>query len=210
MRSTQFLADIQSCGLEGQIHWADRTTQLQILGLRVSRLLKDLASRAKTERWSELNMHCARLTRAFVDHYVATMFHEELSKDKPSDPRARIVLSRLLDVFILDSLTIAMPDLAEYDIVPGNSLRSLRQVSIVAMNAISEDLVGLTDAFGFTDWELNSVLGRADGEVYKNLWNVVNEKNPVNTSRTEEVVSGFQTLLRPLHDIASGKAKANL
>jgi acyl-CoA oxidase len=31
------------------------------------------------------------------------------------------------------------------------------------------DLIGLTDAFGYSDWELNSVLGGRDGQPYNQL-----------------------------------------
>ena len=44
----------------------------------------------------------------------------------------------------------------------------------------SQESVQITDAFGFTDYELGSVLGRYDGRVYETLWEEV-KKDPVNT-----------------------------
>ena len=38
----------------------------------------------------------------------------------------------------------------------------------------------ITDAFGFSDFELGSVLGRYDGQVYETLWEEV-KKDPVNS-----------------------------
>jgi len=32
------------------------------------------------------------------------------------------------------------------------------------------ETIGLTDAFGFTDWDLGSALGVYDGKVYEALW----------------------------------------
>jgi hypothetical protein len=42
------------------------------------------------------------------------------------------------------------------------------------------EAVQITDAFGFTDYELGSVLGRYDGKVYETLWGEV-KKDPVNS-----------------------------
>lgn len=44
------------------------------------------------------------------------------------------------------------------------------------------EAVQITDAFGFSDYELGSVLGRYDGRVYETLWEEV-KKDPINTER---------------------------
>lgn len=41
------------------------------------------------------------------------------------------------------------------------------------------EAVQITDAFGFSDFELGSALGRYDGRVYETLWEEV-KKDPVN------------------------------
>jgi acyl-CoA oxidase len=46
--------------------------------------------------------------------------------------------------------------------------------------------IGLTDAFGFSDWELDSALGVYDGKVYERLWKRAQE-NPLNKFDTDEV-----------------------
>jgi acyl-CoA oxidase len=43
------------------------------------------------------------------------------------------------------------------------------------------EAVQITDAFGFTDYELGSILGRHDGKVYENLWEEV-QKSPINSA----------------------------
>jgi acyl-CoA oxidase len=48
------------------------------------------------------------------------------------------------------------------------------------INMTAREAVQITDAFGFTDYELGSVLGRYDGLVYETLWNEV-KKDPVNS-----------------------------
>jgi acyl-CoA oxidase len=43
----------------------------------------------------------------------------------------------------------------------------------------AREAMQITDAFGFSDFELGSVLGRYDGRVYETLWEEV-KKDPVN------------------------------
>ena len=57
-------------------------------------------------------------------------------------------------------------------------LRETYRGEVIAMTA--PEAVQITDAFGFSDFELGSVLGRYDGRVYKTLWEEV-KKDPVNT-----------------------------
>jgi acyl-CoA oxidase len=54
-----------------------------------------------------------------------------------------------------------------------------------------QEAVQITDAFGFTDYELGSVLGRFDGRVYETLWEEV-QRDPVN------VEGGFSEDIRKL------------
>jgi acyl-CoA oxidase len=42
------------------------------------------------------------------------------------------------------------------------------------------EVVQITDAFQFSDFELGSVLGRYDGKVYETLWEEA-QRDPVNT-----------------------------
>lgn len=44
------------------------------------------------------------------------------------------------------------------------------------------NLIGLTDAFGYTDWELNSTLGSAAGRPYEELLNFAEETKEWNLS----------------------------
>jgi len=47
----------------------------------------------------------------------------------------------------------------------------------------AREAVQITDSFRFTDYELGSVLGRFDGQVYEKLWEEV-RKDPVNVEGT--------------------------
>jgi len=49
------------------------------------------------------------------------------------------------------------------------------------LNTTAREAVQITDAFGLSDFELGSVLGRYDGRVYENLWDEA-QRNPINTA----------------------------
>lgn len=211
MESTRFLARLPRDGIGATVDWTNQTTLLTILGLRVGALLTDLAARTSIEQWNELNMECVRLTRAFIDHYVANNFYSEINKASNLDTSSREVLKNLANVFTLDALKTSIPDLAEFGIITPSNIKALRRASSIAINVLTPDLVALTDAFAFTDFELNSVLGQASGNVYESLWKTVNERNPINTNRIDGVVRGYEKLLRPLHETAKGSgARARL
>lgn len=45
---------------------------------------------------------------------------------------------------------------------------------------VANNAIPLTDSFGFTDFELNTALGKKDGRAYEHFWDVV-QNNPVNS-----------------------------
>ena len=53
---------------------------------------------------------------------------------------------------------------------------------------ILPNAIGLSDAFGFTDWELDSALGTYDGSVYQELW----KRTKLEPLNDQEVVDGYK------------------
>ena len=54
-----------------------------------------------------------------------------------------------------------------------------------SLNEIVDDVIGLTDAFGFTDYELNTSLGKENGNPYGELWETI-QSNPLNSDEGRE------------------------
>lgn len=67
----------------------------------------------------------------------------------------------------------------------------------IAQNCLTllPEAIGLTDALGLTDWELDSALGVYDGKVYQALWNRA-QMEPLNSQEVPDAyeVGGFCTL----------------
>jgi acyl-CoA oxidase len=77
---------------------------------------------------------------------------------------------------------VAAP-LLESGYLTGEQSAALREASRRALVALRPEAVTLVDAFAFEDYYLNSALGRADGDVYRALYDMA-QGSPLN--RTEE------------------------
>ena len=94
------------------------------------------------------------------------------------EPRIAGALTQSLQ-YNLSTLEGALPDLLEQGLIsapPSSSSTTLNSPAeslrlAVAVHAVGlvPRVIGLTDAFGFTDYDLDSDLGRADGRVYEAL-----------------------------------------
>ena len=60
--------------------------------------------------------------------------------------------------FLLSTLTNALAPLLELSILAPASAAPLRAAQALAAQALLPDLVGLTDSFGFSDWELDTTV----------------------------------------------------
>ena len=83
--------------------------------------------------------------------------------------------------------------------VSPKQLQVIRSASKKLLVSIRPNAVALVDAWSFHDYELNSALGRYDGNVYETLFEWA-KKGPMNKT---EVGPAYETLLKP-------KIKANL
>ena len=125
-------------------------------------------------------------TRLVADRAAAT--------DLPS-ARTLAVLRTARDLFLLSCLEqhAAMP-LLESGWLSAAHLAELRERSRALLGTLRPEAVGLTDGFGLSDLELNSVLGREDGDVYPALLDWA-RRSPLNRS---EVAPGIVEHMKPI------------
>jgi acyl-CoA oxidase len=82
----------------------------------------------------------------------------------------------------------------------GGRYLNRRQMSLVRqqvralLGVVRPNAVALVDAWSFHDYELNSALGRHDGDVYNALYQWA-KRNPVNAKHTGR---GYEAYLKPL------------
>jgi len=103
------------------------------------------------------------------------------------------VLSQLRDLFALSVITDQLGDFTEDGYMTRQQARLVRETSISILPLIRPNAVSLVDAWAFHDYELNSALGRADGDVYNALYAWA-KKSPLNKVNTPP---GFDKTLQP-------------
>jgi len=86
--------------------------------------------------------------------------------------------------------------------------RGLRSAIAELEREILPQAIGLTDAFGFTDYELDSALGVKDGRAYENIF----ERAQLEPLNQEEVTDGYEEFIKPVLErgrnlVEKGRAK---
>lgn len=188
--------------------WYDRKVYSAALGLRAAQLVADLRAEIKSGRkFQDLSFECIEVAKSHAEFCVDLWFSECIRDDSAAfGPEAVSWLEKLVALHALTALQRNITPL----VLPGSSGRTLAGYkvgqaivtpeSVILLDRAIRDLVseivpqsiGLSDAFGWSDWELGSSLGRKDGRVYEQLMADA-EANPLNHKKTGEGVehTGF-------------------
>ncbi|KAL4641502.1 peroxisomal acyl-coenzyme A oxidase 3 isoform X1 [Arapaima gigas] len=117
--------------------------------------------------------YCRSLALVFIEHMVLHRFHD-YTRDKDTPPRLRPVLQKLAALYGLWSLSQHMGTLYQGGYFFGKEPAELLHSAILTLcSQLKDDAVALVDVIAPPDFILNSPIGRADGELYKNLWSAV-------------------------------------
>ncbi|CDO76000.1 hypothetical protein BN946_scf184780.g7 [Trametes cinnabarina] len=183
--------------------WYDPKTSVSILERRAAAMVADRAQHAKEPDASSDQ----RVARAVSDAFVAAQVEELVrGTDNILGGREATVLKKLYllascsgAVHLLTAVEHGLSDILSCDLLPGHEGRANRARDLrMAVKRVCEDIlpeaIGLTDGFGFTDWELDSALGRHDGNAYEELWNKT-QSEPLNMA---EVTEGYEEYIKPL------------
>jgi acyl-CoA oxidase len=113
---------------------------------------------------------------------------------KIKDASLRKPLHQLFVLLGTSQLEETSAELLGSGYLSGAQLKMIRQQARLCLEKIRPNAVALVDSFDFTDYSLNSCLGRYDGNVYEALYNMA--KN--STLNTSEVAPGVKEYLLPL------------
>ncbi|KDN43088.1 acyl-CoA oxidase [Tilletiaria anomala UBC 951] len=185
------------------VEWLRPDVFASALNLRAARLVGDLQAELDAgRRFVDLSWECVEVGRSHAEVVVSTWFAEAVADDAQALGTAEVAwISKLVALNALMSLSrnitpLALPmgtsgaaGLAAYK--PGQAILTAESVKALetAIRGLVEELlpqvIGLSDAFGWTDWELSSALGRKDGRVYEHLMALA-EGNPLNHKLTSK------------------------
>ncbi|EJF61379.1 peroxisomal oxidase [Dichomitus squalens LYAD-421 SS1] len=153
-----------------------------------------------------------RVSRAVTDAFVAVQV-SEIVRGLEGDvgEKDAAVLRKLYTLHLLTAVESGLVDILSFGLLGeagpgGDPSRSLR----VAIKGLCEELlpeaIGLSDGFGFSDWELDSALGVYDGNVYETLYKAA-QSEPLNKS---EISAGYELHIRPMLERGQRLAGAKL
>jgi len=172
-------------------------------------LLVAARARSSSEVYSD-----QRVSRAVSDAFVSTQIGKMvLSMPLQSSDQAIVV--NLLTLYLICTVESGLVDFLSLGLLsskPGgpDPTSSIRLAFSHVCRDLLPDAIALSDAFGLSDWELDSSLGVYDGRVYDALWAKA-QSEPLNAS---EVPNGYTEFIKPIlqrrRKLSGMEAKAKL
>ncbi|KAG1838610.1 peroxisomal oxidase [Suillus tomentosus] len=184
--------------------WHDVRSVVLLLEWRAALMVKNFTQTpASGDVDANVNQRLARaITEAFVAAQVGEMINN-LTNLPSEDAR---VVGCLYRLYLLTSAESALVDLLSVGLIrhtgAGDPTQDLRLAVKALCLEVLPNAIGLTDAFGFSDWSLDSALGVSDGRVYEALWKRV-QMEPMNKY---EVTPAYAPYIRPM--LQRGQAAA--
>ncbi|GAA6008466.1 hypothetical protein JCM11491_004489 [Sporobolomyces phaffii] len=211
----------------GPESWTDLAFLAHVLDLRAALAVAHLARMMDRDgkRFGELSWECVPVSQAVVEAFLARrMLAAVDDRDgllvAGAGPAEQQVFRKVIVFFLLHTVEQALPSLLEFGIIatpasssslspagaggasssPRSPIDVLRlEIDQVAQSLLPE-LVGLTDSFGFSDWELNSVVGNSDGQVYERMLKKAQDDEHLNVGTKAEQQRLFTEYLKPILD----------
>jgi len=144
--------------------------------------------------WNNALVEVYRASKAHCFLTILVSFISVVENARKSKPELATVLKRLQDLFALYWIEENLGEFTEDGYLNSQQIAMLRAQVRHLLDLIRPDAVALVDAFNFSDFELNSALGRYDGKVYESLLEMA-QMEPINK---EEVTQGYEQYLRPM------------
>ncbi|TRM55468.1 acyl-CoA dehydrogenase/oxidase C-terminal [Schizophyllum amplum] len=168
-----------------------------LLEWRAALVVRELANNRKSLDVGSgfADADATRVARAVTDAFVAGRVADMARNMERDGLRAgdAAVVEQLLMLYLLTSAEAALPDLLAHGLLCGpGEVAGLRRAISALCAALVPHAIGLSDAFGFTDWELDSALGVYDGRVYEALWERA-QREPLNE---KEVTDAYEESIK--------------
>lgn len=139
---------------------------------------------AEKRSWNSLLIDFYRLATAHSQYLVVKNFFEAVSSPQLTgslDPETTGILHSLFRLYALNTLETHAAEFFSSGAVTVRQITLTRTTAVMKLlDEIRPHAVRLVDAWHIPDWQLDSSLGRYDGQVYDDLFKRASEQNPVN------------------------------
>jgi len=122
--------------------------------------------------------------------YLVSRFFTRIA-DAPADIKP--VLTTMALLYGLWTMELDSGLFLEAGYLTGHEVEAVRQEVDRLCKEVRDDAIGLTDAFGYSDFFINSPLGKFDGDVYRAYFDKITRSNPPG-QRAEY----FESTIKPL------------
>ena len=183
----------QKCAARAPSDWRDAALQLTAFQERAARLTAHAAMLVGASN-GDMNAHAVDLVRAAQAHCMLLVLRQFVAGVQAAPAAARAAIKPLCDLFALYWIEKESGDFLLDGFVSSEQLAWAKSESRKLLGEIRGNAVGYVDAFAFTDFFLNSSLGRDDGDVYRDMYRRTMENEPFNKSNTPPA---YETLLKP-------------
>jgi acyl-CoA oxidase len=162
----------------------------------------DLSYRAYQARvvekreWTKLMIQLHALSRAYSEQILVTNFYNSFSTVSALSSPSPDVLKACFRLYAIYTLDQYASSFTMTNAVNAESVYTLQDSILELMAELRPHAVKLVDAWSIPDWLLSSALGRSDGKVYEELFDMAHRRNPLNKVtfnpdwRSEEIVLG--------------------
>jgi len=161
--------------------------------VRTARILLALAAQMKATKNGNA---CMVLMSRVSNAHAELMLLEALANGAstlPSGPEQRSV-AQLCALFGAWLISKSLGDFRQHDYLSSSQVDLVREQVVRLLPIIRKNCVLLTDAWDFSDFELNSTIGRYDGDIYRALVKRAADE-PLNKT---QVPDGYEKHLKPL------------
>lgn len=150
---------------------------------RVAYLAFDALRKRDEDRqsWNSLLVDFYRLSAAHAQYMVVKSFRDALRGGAQGlDESTRGILHALFQLFALSTLEKEAGEFFSSSATTVRQIALARKAVMKLLEEVRPHAVRLVDAWKFSDWQLDSSLGRYDGKVYEDMFYRASELNPLN------------------------------
>ncbi|KAL4157190.1 hypothetical protein PRNP1_006215 [Phytophthora ramorum] len=199
--STKFLTQVKRfsdiklrCKAQTSEDFSNLDLLLEAFQTRTARIVLTLANKMKATK-GDGNACMVLMTRASTAHAELILLEAFIrgSRSLPSGPEKQ-AMTQLCSLFGVWLITNSIGDFRQHDYLSSSQVDLVREQVVRLLPIIRKNCVLLTDAWDFSDFELNSTIGRYDGDMYRALVRRAADE-PLNKTQVSE---GYEKYLKPL------------